>query len=543
MSESDGSRWTRREIIELGLVAPALAGIGLPAAAQAGATPWRQGSLIHLIPTASHDRILIKASFAQPFAKPPRLMVGRDAHAGIRSDPDGRFWRFDVAGLKPATTHDLRIVDGDGAAICDPWPLRTFPAPDATAQRMRILAYTCAGGYDGVRMEDRSVMLDMAARRRLLARGLGFAPDAVIANGDHIYWDLETALARPRMKRYQELVWPRFGGALDTSVPMLHPRNAAIFTAVCDYQIAGLYGVSLRSTPAFFLPDDHDAFENDEFTDKAVTLPPDTYGTLGAEETQQLYYPEFLPDATRPEWLPGGGRTALPPGTNGNFGTLRFGTLVEALFYDCRRFVDYKGAQAHVVPRWTEDWLVARTIAEDTRHLLHIPSLPFGYSSGKLGDWYPDKLDDATGRLTLENAKAGWQEGWYRQGQRIVEAAAAQRTRAGIFVQGDLHVSGAGLMTGSRDREFPRPVHIIQTGTLGSGDTAFPSQVRGVETAASQMVTMQELMKPVEKNGFTIIDVTPETVKFSLFTWRPPQPVEEIDTMTPVFVHEVARPA
>ncbi len=51
--------------------------------------------------------------------------------------------------------------------------------------------------------------------------------------------------------------------------------------------------------------------------------------------------------------------------------------------------------------------MIARTRAEDTTHFFHAPSLPFGYSSGKLGDWYPDVLDPETGRLVLYEAKPG----------------------------------------------------------------------------------------------------------------------------------------
>ena len=42
-------------------------------------------------------------------------------------------------------------------------------------------------------------------------------------------------------------------------------------------------------------------FENDEYDNTLATLPPDIYGIRGAEQTQQLYYPEFLPDANRPD--------------------------------------------------------------------------------------------------------------------------------------------------------------------------------------------------------------------------------------------------
>jgi hypothetical protein len=148
---------------------------------------------------------------------------------------------------------------------------------------------------------------------------------------------METSLNKPFAKYVKEVVWAKFGGALDLSVPMLHAKNAGIFTGICDYQIAGLYGTTFRSTPAFFLTDDHDMFENNEFDARVAALPPDTYGKLGAEQTQSLYYPVFLPDRNRPAWLPGGDKAGAPAGTNITFGTLRYGTLLEAVLYDCRR--------------------------------------------------------------------------------------------------------------------------------------------------------------------------------------------------------------
>jgi hypothetical protein len=52
---------------------------------------------------------------------------------------------------------------------------------------------------------------------------------------------------------------------------------------------------------------------------------------------------------------------------------------------------------------------------------------------------------------------------------------------------------------------------------------------------------MDEVMKPTEKNGFSIIDVTPDKVTFTMFLWRPPQPISDIATMKPALVYEVAR--
>jgi hypothetical protein len=79
------------------------------------------------------------------------------------------------------------------------------------------------------------------------------------------------------------------------------------------------------------------------------------------------------------------------------------------------------------------------------------------------------------------------------------------------------------------------------TGTLGSGDLGYPSSIRAVESAPAQMLEMQETLKPTEKNGFTIIDVDEDKVTYSMYMWRPPQSVDEIDSMEPALVYEVAR--
>lgn len=536
------ARMERREF--LGLVGASALGVslGAPRLAQAQDS-WNAGQLAHLIPTASHDRILLKASFKAPLADTPRLTVNGAPLDGVKTDPQGRFWRFDAPALQPATQYELRIVDRGGAPLCDAWPLKTFPAPDANPERMRIVAFTCAGGREGPRFRDKTFFLDMAPRQKLLARAMSFAPDALISNGDHIYWDQATLLNKPFAKYVQERIWPSVGGALDLSVPMLHPRNLPIFLTVCDAQIPALYGTALRSTPSFFIVDDHDYFENDEFDGKVATLPTDDYGIVAADQTQHLYYPEFLPDPNRPAWLAGGEGARLAPNTNAKFGTLRFGNLLESVMYDCRRYVDYKGAHARILPQWTEKWLIDRTRAEDTAHFFHAPSLPFAYSSGKLGDWYPDLLDEKTGKLTLDQDKAGWQRGWFAQHQRLVEAIASQGKRAGVIVQGDFHASGAGSMTRSGDLKFAQPIHAILSGTLGTGDIGFPSAYRGIESSPSLLADMNQAMKPTEKNGFTVIDITPDKMTFSIFTWRPPQPIEEIDTMRPALVYEVPRRA
>jgi hypothetical protein len=50
-------------------------------------------------------------------------------------------------------------------------------------------------------------------------------------------------------------------------------------------------------------------------------------------------------------------------------------------------------------------------------------------------------------------------------------------------------------------------------------------------------------MPPVEKNGFTIVDVTPERIALQLFAWRPPDPADAIDTLEPSGTYELSRKA
>ena len=189
---------TRREFV-LGAAAATLprlitTGIGGPASAAEGPSPrekdWDQGDVQHLIPTASHDRFLIKVSFTQAQEAAPELEVGPTRVRGQSNAAAGDFWQFDVTGLSPATTYQLSLVSANGRALCAPWSLSTFPAPDATPERLRLMIYTCGGGHDALNQglpEGKTNWLPSALRRRLLQRGLSFKPDALIANGDQIY--------------------------------------------------------------------------------------------------------------------------------------------------------------------------------------------------------------------------------------------------------------------------------------------------------------------------------------------------------------------
>ena len=85
--------------------------------------------------------------------------------------------------------------------------------------------------------------------------------------------------------------------------------------------------------------------------------------------------------------MPGSGAADRGPGISEAFGTLRYGRLVEALIYDCARFLSLKDKHAGLIPPEAESWLHARTQDDSVAQLLHIPSHPFGWSAGKWREW------------------------------------------------------------------------------------------------------------------------------------------------------------
>ena len=139
----------------------------------------------------------------------------------------------------------------------------------------------------------------------------------------------------------------------------------------------------------FMLTDDHDLFENDEAHEGYISLPPEEDKLAAARATQNLYYPEFLPDSTRRNDLQGSSSADRIAGLSEVYGTFRYGNLFEALLYDTKRYSTFNGENATLFNVNAEGWLSSRTAADDTAFLMHIPSTPIGWSAGKLGDWYP----------------------------------------------------------------------------------------------------------------------------------------------------------
>jgi hypothetical protein len=545
---------TRRELLGAG----ASAALGLlpfcnttrvfaqtsPAGGNPTPQAWDDGELAHVLPTSSHDRILIKASFKKQLEAAPTLQIGDQRISGRRSDTRGSFWQFHAGDLKPGTSYKLSLTSSDGRSLCQTWTLSTMPAPDELPSKFRLLIYSCAGGHDLFSIAHTGFeFLPTAVRQRLLRRGLSFEPDALIANGDHVYWDLLAPRAAPKLGASKAaLEYARF----DRDAPILGGANETALLRAAGEQITPLYGTLCRSTPVFFLQDDHDHFDNDEATDEAVTFPPDNFMLHSARATQRLWYPEFLPDPNRSPGLPGSDSpdqsSFRPTGLSESFGTLRYGRLAEILLYDVRRTVTLAGPTGVFVAPDVEAWLKARAAAKEVIHLVNVPSNPPGWSAGKWGEWYPDLLGP-DGKLSEERPKPYWQRGWLSQHDRLMQSLSAMPGRIPLVISGDLHAIGEGRMMRSGHLNFSsNPVIAVLPGPLGTSKGGWASEFRGVGPKPPQHLDMQETITPIEENGFLLVDFTPENIALRYFKWNQrTQPVNDIDTLEAFHTTELKR--
>ena len=500
---------------------------------------WDAGQVRHLLPTVSDTSILLKASFAKPLTAPPILHIGSTKVAGAMNDTEGTFWQFHSTGLQPGKQYTLSLAAANGRSLCQPWPLATFPARAAQPPSFRVLLFTCAGGPDSSPGSGTDALtagnLPTAIRNRLLRRALSFQPQAAVANGDHVYWDLHSPRIAPEKRDYTR------EKSFNRSALIFGSNNETVLKLAAGPQIVPVYSTDFRSTPVFFLQDDHDYFDNDEAFEEIVTFPPNWFQLQLARATQKLYYPEFLPDETRSRALPWGSMGA--GAVSESWGTLRYGQLAEVLLYDVRRMCTLAGPSATFLDPEVERWLVARSAATDTRHLVHAPSNPLGWTAGKWMEWYPDVLNNE-GKLTTKEPKPYWQEGWGKQHDRLVAAMTAAKGRIPITISGDLHAVGIGriMRSGSQNLE-KNPLTAVLAGPIGTAPGAWPSAFRGVGSTPPQHLEVQEEVKPIEQHSFTIADFLPDRISLRFFKWDlKTQAAEEIDRLEPFHTSEVARP-
>ncbi len=497
---------------------------GWPDLASAGrrrqcAEPAGESGVAHVLPTVSHDRMLLKVSFREPQETPPWLHVDWRRVPGIPTDTRGRYWAFDVERLEPGRRYTLELL-ADGCPVMDPWELATFPSPGARPERFRVLVYTCAGGDDFLR-----IYVPMESRRALLRRALDFEPDAALVIGDHVYWDREAGGLSFLVGLARQVLG--FGDGFDPSAPVLgNATNEEYLTFIGDRQIGELYGTLFRSLPTFFTLDDHDYFEDDR--EELFKFPADAFMRELARSIQWLYYPELLARAGQPQ-LPGSAAPDRPRRVGEAFGALRYGRLAELLIYDCKGYVS-TGPEGGLVPDAVEAWLHRRMGTSSATHVVNVPSNPVGWTAGKPAEWYPDAV--VRGELTLDVAKNGWQPGWLAQHDRLLRAA-SERPGLPLFLSGDIHSIAEARILRSGDVDLSaNPIVSLISGTPGTGPRGFPSQVRQTVALAPLSMQAEDVVPVEEHNGFHLVDFEPDRVTIHHFRWIPPPGFDPVDVPT-----------
>ena len=162
----------------------------------------------------------------------------------------------------------------------------------------------------------------------------------------------------------------------------------------------------------------------------------------------------------------------------------------------------------------------------------HVPSMPIGWSAGKWGEWYPDVLDER-GRLGVGREKYFWQRGWKSQHDRLLNACSAA-LRTPLFLSGDLHALAHGVIERNGNQDLRHnPVHSVLTGPISTGPKGWPSAARGTPPMIASGLDVTEDLKPIEWNGFTLVDFTKDRCAFRMYRWKLGQPDAELDRLQP----------
>lgn len=501
-----------------------------------GCGPSSRQTIRHILPTVTDTRISISCSLAQP-VQSLSLRMANTFYTGEQRDSEGLHWSFTVEDLTPNTQYELQLFESE-SALGDAWPVRTFPEEDADVEELRLAAFTCAGGGDAFGFNGLQYFKPHAFRHRLFDELLAQSPDAVIAIGDHIYWDLRGGDRPPLGRRRSAFIRWVIGaylrvkyGVFDRELPLLGSPNEAVLKRIADEQIADLYGTRFKSTPIFFISDDHDYFENDDAEKDLVTFPADAFSREAHRAVADLYYPA-LPHAPTPD-------------THRSFGLFKYGNLFEAPLLDCagqmsltKNLASGEGKakdtnSARLFPEAIEQWVLDRIETSQAEHFALVPSHPMGWTAGKWREWYPDIVAPegfeglVTNELNFEGATPGvlttaaqkylWQRGWWAQHQRLLQALSA-RPGSRFTFSGDIHAQGAIAIEASGDAELPGgAVTSLLVGPVSTSDATWPSFARGIPANQPGWLQTKTLSVTEEINGFTLFDITSSGVVAQLF--------------------------
>jgi hypothetical protein len=115
--------------------------------------------------------------------------------------------------------------------------------------------------------------------------------------------------------------------------------------------------------------------------------------------------------------------------------------------------------------------------------------------------------------------------------------------RVPLVVSGDLDAIAEGRMRRSAGHDLSRnPVVTVLPGTLGTSDGGWASEFRGVGPLPPAHLEMDETVRPIDENGFGLVDLTPDAATLRYFSWnQKTQPVEAIDALGSFHTTELKR--
>ena len=471
----------------------------------------------HILASASHEKLALCVSLSKQTPRLELMLDDKIVVKGIQTDRKGTNWQFISNKLVSNHSYKLQLIS-KGEPIYKSWSLKTFPDPDSEVESVSIMSFTCAGGPEGFKIAGKEFFKPLKFRQKVFTEGLSMNPDFAISIGDHIYWDLRGENA-PQIGRKNKLIKFFLGsyiglvyGSFNRSEKASSSKNEKVLQRIGNEQIASLYGTRFKSTPIFFIPDDHDYFENDDAEKELVTFPADNFSKDIFKKMADLFYPPLL---DTPDGMPGR-----------KIGRIRYGKVFEGLMADCAGDMTLGNKNAVLISKQNEEWLSSRIKDSQVKHLAFIPSHPFGYTAGKWREWYPDVvaeegatgtvvnelLSDTKGSLTDDVYKFLWQEGWFLQHQRLIKTISKRKGSRFIF-SGDIHAIGAASIIQSGNIKLKNAIKTFLVGSVGSSSAGWPSFARGISADNPNQLVCHSIYKIKEENGFTFFTLNNDKAK------------------------------
>jgi len=484
--------------------------------------PWfAKPKVIHILSSASDTKLAVTISLSKGISQ-AYIKINQKSFFGKKIDRDGKHWQFICNNLIADKTYALSIFSKD--EMLEPeWPLKTLPHLNDKKDNLKIMAFTCAGGGDGTSFGGKEFFKPYVFRQKMFSEGIKEKPDLAIAIGDHVYWDLRGG-SLPPFGRQQSVFIKFFIGSLlkflygsfNRDEDALSINNEKVLKNIGNDQIASLYGKRFKSIPIYFLPDDHDYFENDDAEENLVTFPADKFSKSAFKGMADLFYPPLLD---------------CPNGSIGRkIGRIRYGNLFEGLLADCAGDMSLGGKNAKLINKKNEEWILTRFQESSVLHLAFIPSHPLGYTAGKWREWYPDVvasdneegvilnelLSGKTGKLTTKAEKYLWQQGWFLQHQRFLKGL-SNRVENSFTFSGDIHAIAANKIIKSDNYSLKKQILSVLVGPISSSTGTWPSAARGIVASKPEFLEVNEELKIKEQNGFSIIEINKEKVEINLY--------------------------